>query len=431
MTEPLKVALLALNTPGYQSLALGYLRSYAAADGRLKGRVAFQTLDLTTDDEPWWVVFRLVELGPDVVAISAYCWSARSVFAICRILKAALPHVRIVLGGPEVGPVAAHVLDRHPEVEAVVRGEGEAAFADVVDRARRGKPFTHVDGVTARDSAGTAVAAPDRPLIRELDDIPSPYLTGVLEPREGVAYIETFRGCPHHCAYCFEGKGYTHIRSFGRERVEAEIAFLAVEKGVRSFTFVDSVFNLTADRLAWLTSTLARYAKRGVRLHTVEVDIERIDAAAAAALVRAGVVSVETGPQSTGADALGLCRRRFDPARFSAGVAALKRANITVECDLIAGLPGDTAETFLDGLEFCLTLDPGKVQISTLHLLPGTEFYDRAAEYGLVCDPEPPHEIISTATIGFPDLRRLEARSVYVTRCYSARSFQVRSEHVG
>jgi len=421
VNEPLKVALLALNTPGYQSLALGYLRSYAAADSRLQGRVAFQTLDLTTDDEAWWVVFRLMELRPDIVAISVYCWSARSVFAVCRILKAALPDVRIVLGGPEVGPVAERVLEEHPEVEAVVRGEGEAAFADLIDHARRGRAFTHIEGITARDIAGNAIAAPDRALIRDLDDVPSPYLCGVLEPREGAAYIETFRGCPHHCAYCFEGKGYGHIRSFGRERVEAEIAFLVEEKGVRSFTFVDSVFNLSAERLEWLTTTLARYADRGVRLHTVEVDIERIDDAAAEALVRAGVVSVETGPQSTGADALGLCHRRFDPVRFSAGVDALKRAKIKVECDLIAGLPGDTAESFLAGLDFCLSLDPGKVQISTLHLLPGTEFYDRAADYGLVCDPEPPHEIISTPTVGFADLRRLEARSVYVAQCYSAR----------
>ncbi len=420
MSSPLKVALLALNVPGYQSLALGYLRAYAMDDDRLTGRVAFETLDLSTDDDAWWVAYRLIGLRPDVLAVSVYCWGARVTYDVCRIVKRALPEVRIVLGGPEVGPIAEEVLRAHPEVEAIVRGEGEAAFADLLDQARRGKPFTRVEGVSVRTADGEIRHSPDRPLIRDLDAIPSPYLAGVLEPREGTAYLETYRGCPHNCAYCFEGKGYGRIRSFSRERTEAEIRHLVEDRGVMSFTFVDSVFNLTAERLGWLTSILAPYARRGVRLHTVEVDIERVDAAAAAALRDAGVVSVETGPQSVGPTALETCHRRFDRERFAAGVEALKSVGIRVECDLIAGLPGDTADDFLDGLTFSLSLDPGKIQTSTLHVLPGTELYTRAEELGLKYDPEPPHEIIETETIGFTDLRRLEARSIYVAARYAA-----------
>ncbi|MHB8740945.1 MAG: hypothetical protein ACYC62_07220, partial [Coriobacteriia bacterium] len=177
----------------------------------------------------------------------------------------------------------------------------------------------------------------------------------------------------------------------------------------------------TAERLVWLTGVLAPYAARGLTLHTVEVDIERIDDGAAASLRRAGVISVETGPQSIGEAALAACRRRFDPARFSAGIAALKRQGITVETDLIAGLPGDTAGDFLRGVAYCLSLDPGKIQTSTLHVLPGTALYADAETLGLRFDPEPPHEIIATADIGFADLRRLEARSIYIARLYAAR----------
>lgn len=421
MTPPLKVVLLALNSPGYQSLALGYLRAYAQADSRLLGRVGFQTLDLTAGDDPWWVAYRVIALEPDVLGVSVFCWNARAVYDVCRVVKQALPDTRIVLGGPEVGPVAAEVLRSRPEVDAVVRGEGEAAFADVLDLARRGKPFTRAGGVTARDAAGEVMAAPDRPLIADLDAIPSPYLTGILEPREGGAYIETFRGCPHGCGYCFEGKGYGRIRSFGRERVEAEIAYLAGERGVRQFSFVDPVFNLTPGRLEWLSDTLEPYAQRGLALHTIEVDIERMDDEAAALLRRAGVISVETGPQSIGEAALAACHRPFDPARFTEGVEALKRQGISVECDLIAGLPEDTADGFLDGLRFCLDLDPGKIQTSTLHVLPGTDLFARADELGLRFDPQPPHEIVATRDIGFADLRRLEARSVYIARLYGSR----------
>lgn len=421
MSEPLKVALLAMNVPGYQSLALGYLRAYAQADARLKGKVGFQTLDLTTSDDPWWVAYRLIGMQPHVLAVSVLCWNARAVYDVCRVVKQALPETRIVLGGPEVGPIASDVLRSHPEVDAVVRGEGEIAFADLLDLARRGKPFSRAEGVTARDADGSPVAAPDRPLVADMDSIPSPYLTGVLEPREGSAYIETFRGCPHRCAYCYEGKGYGRVRSFSLHRVEAEIACLVRDHGVRSFSFVDPVFNLNDDRLKRLSEVLEPYAAEGVSLHTVEVDIERIDEDSAALLRRAGAVSVETGPQSVGPTALSLCRRAFCPERFAEGVEALKREGIAVECDLIAGLPGDTQDDFLRGVEFCLSLDPGKIQTSTLHVLPGTELYVRAEELGLRFDPQPPHEIIATADIGFADLRRLEARSTHIAKVYSAR----------
>jgi len=418
----LKVVLLALNSPGYQSLALGYIRAYAQADSRLQGRVGFQTLDLSSDDDPWWIAYRVIALEPDVLGVSVLCWNARAVYDICRVVRQALPNIRIVAGGPEVGPVAGDVLRSHPEVDAVVRGEGEAAFADLLDLARREKPLTRADGVTARNAAGEVVAAPDRPLIADLDTIPSPYLTGVLEPREGSAYIETFRGCPHACGYCFEGKGYGRIRSFGKQRVEAEIAYLAGERGVRQFSFIDSVFNLTAGRLEWLSDALEPYARQGLTLHTIEVDIERVDDEAAALLRRAGVVSVETGPQSVGEAALAACRRPFDPVRFTEGVEALKQQGISVECDLIAGLPGDTADDFLEGVRFCLDLDPGKIQTSTLHVLPGTDLYARAEELGLRFDPEPPHEIVATRDIGFADLRRLEARSIHIARLYGSRT---------
>jgi radical SAM superfamily enzyme YgiQ (UPF0313 family) len=421
MGDVLKVALLALNAPGYQSLALGYLRSFAEADSRLSGRVAFQSLDLTSDDDPWWIAYRLAALEPDVLGVSMLCWSARKAYDVCRIVKQALPGSVIVLGGPEVGPIAEQVLVQHPEVDAIVRGEGEETFADLLDLIRRGKPLTRADGVTARDASGGPRSAPDRALIADLDRIPSPYLSGVLQPREATAYIEGYRGCPHRCAYCFEGKGYARVRTFSKERVEAEIAYLAGECGVRSFSFVDPVFNLTGERLEWLCAVLEPYAARGLVLHTVEVDIERIDDDAANLLKRAGVVSVETGPQSIGQAALDACHRGLDRERFARGVSALKARGISVECDLIVGLPLDMAADFFGGIEWCLSLDPGKLQTSTLHVLPGTELYALAAEYGLRFDPEPPHEIVSTPALSFNDLRRAEARSVYLTRQYAAR----------
>ena len=421
MSAPLKVALLALNSPGYQSLALGYLRAYAQQDRALAGRVAFQTLDLTTEMDPWWVAWRVLGLSPDVLGVSVTCWNARAAYEVCRIVGRVRPECVIVLGGPEAGPIAGEVLEAHPSAHAVVRGEGEATFAELLHSLATGGKAWRVDGVTAR-KGDAIVAAPDRALIADLDSIPSPYLTGLMAPLDGGAYLETYRGCPHRCAYCFEGKGYGRLRHFSDARVAAEIEAVATSPNVRSFSFIDPVFNLTPERLETLADRMAPHAVRGVRLHTIEVDIERIDDETAATLRRAGVASVETGPQTVGVAALETCKRPFHADRFVAGVAALHGVGISVECDLIVGLPGDDVYDFLAGLRFVLGLDPGIVQSSTLHVLPGTDLWERVAELGLGFDPEPPHEVMATPSVSFRDLRRAEVLASSLQKAYRARA---------
>jgi len=415
----LKTVLVGVSSPGYRSLALGYVRAYAQQDPRLSG-VAFTTLELDTSVDPWWIAYRVLELEPDVVGFSVVCWNARVIRDAARLIVAARPGTVVIFGGPEVGPVAEDVLADQPAVTAVVRGEGEETFADLLAAHLKGADLTRVAGVTARRE-GRIISAPDRRLIANLDDLPSPYLTGVLAPGEGTSYIEGYRGCPHSCAYCFEGKGYGRLRRFSEGRIAAEIDAIASAPGVQAFSFIDPVFNLTGDRLKWLSDTLAPYAARGITLHTVEVDIERLSPEDTMLLYRAGVRSVETGPQSVGELALATCHRGFDREAFLRGIAACRAAEIRVECDLIVGLPGDTVDDVLAGIDFVIDADPGVVQLSTLHVLPGTELWLRAEEYGLVFDSAPPHEVISTRDLSFSDLRRLEVLGRAASQLYAAR----------
>lgn len=421
MPEPaLKVALVALNRPGYRSLALAYVRAFAQADERLRNKIGFQTLDLTDDVDPWPLVYQVLRLQPDVVGISVTCWNARTVYETCDLLRKADSRIAIVLGGPEVGPQAEEVLATSPAVDMIVRGEGEETFAELLRVLVAGKRAWMVPGVTARNG-DEIISAPDRPLIEDLDSIPSPYLAGVLAPSEMSSYLETFRGCPHRCAYCYEAKGSQRIRSFSRERVCAEIDLVAAAPNVRTFSFSDSVFNLTGERLAWLADALEPHARRGIRLHTIEVDIERIGEADAALLRRAGVASVETGPQTIGAKALQTCHRTFDPERFASGVNALRAAGISVECDLIIGLPGDTVSDVIAALKWLLELDPGMLQSSTLRVLPGTDLWARAKELGLEFDSGREHEVIRTEEMTFADIRRLEVMTTATQNSYRAR----------
>lgn len=415
----LKVALVGLNQPGYQSLGLGYVRAYAEAHERLRGRVAFQTLDLTVETDSWWVAYRVLRLAPDLVGFSVACWNAAAIYEACRLIRAAVPSIRIVLGGPEVGPQAEKVLVDNRSVDAVVRGEGEVTFSELLLALLAGKELGRCRGVSAREG-GRIVSAEDRAPVDDLDTLPSPYLSGVLSPLPAMSFIETFRGCPHACGYCYEAKGLRGIRSFSRARVQAEIDAIASAPWVETLSFVDSVFNLTDDRLGWLAGILEPHAGRGLRVHTVEVDIERIGPEEAGLLARAGVVSVETGPQTVGERALETCGRTLDPERFSAGIRALRAVGIRVECDLIVGLPGDDAYDIIRAFRWLLELDPGGIQASTLRVLPGTDLARQSDRLGLRFDEEPDHTVVATDSFGFADIRRAEALGLALQAAYQA-----------
>lgn len=416
------VALVAVNSPGYRSLALRYLHEALTHDPRLP-EVWVADLEFDTQMSPWWIAYKVLALepAPSLVGIPVYCWNARAVYDAVRLLSMSRPDIRIVLGGPEVGPIAEQVLEERPGVWAVVHREGERALTGLVlSLARGGDPET-VPGVSVRTARGV-VRGPDATSIDPMDSIHSPFSAAHPPAADGSAYIETFRGCPHRCAYCYESRGSERIRSFSWDRIRQDIDAVAATPGLQSFSFIDSVFNLTDERLQRLADILEPHARRGIRLHTIEVDIERIDDHAAATLKRAGVVSVETGPQTTGEAALAATNRRFDPEAYRRGVEACRAQGISVEADLIIGLPGDTVGTVLDSMRFALSVDPGVIQMSTLHVLPGTTLWEQADEYGLAFDREPPHEIVSTRDISFVELRQLEVFGVALGELYRART---------
>lgn len=418
-TAPLRIALVDLSWPGYHSLGLAYIRAFAEADPRLQDAASFNTLNLSCDEDPWWVAYRLDLVKPDVVGFSVTCFNAQVAYGAAKLVKAAHPEVKIVVGGPEVGPVAEEVLQSHPYIDCVVRGEGEQSFAELLSTLLADDDVDDIPGVTSL-VGGCVVSGPERPPIEELDSIPSPLLAGVLTPADGLTFIETYRGCPNRCAWCYEGKGSQHIRRFSNQRIAAEIDALASAPGVKSFSFIDPVFNLNDDHLAHVTSLLEPHASDGLRLHTIEVDLARIEQHHARLLSRAGVVSVEGGPQTIGPRSLAACNRRFDPKSFAAGVKACRSHGIRVQCDLIIGLPGDTFEQILDNFEYVLSLDPGRLQVSTLHVLPGTELWERAKDLGIQYDREPPHVVIRNREMEFGQIRQAEAFGLALTQAYKA-----------
>lgn len=422
MPEKLKVLLTTFNScssPHHFSLALGYLKAYAMADEELTATCDIEIADFCVEcNSVTQVLFHLSGAKPDVVGVSCYCWNMEKISDLVRLAADVVPSVTFVLGGPEVGPVAEAVLAKNPNAKVVVRGEGEAAFADLLKRLSKKEPLDGVAGISYR-AEGRIESNPDRPPIEDLDAIPSPYLTGVLRPLDGVTYLESYRGCPFNCGYCYEGKGLRRLRYFSDDRVRAEIELVMSYPDVRTFSFIDSVFNLSRERTLKLTEWLEAANKHGTGLHTVEVATEQVDEETVDLLTRAKVVSVETGPQTVHPETLAIVTRSLDREKFKRAVRLMEDAGIKVTCDMILGLPGDTFFRFTQTVRYVFDLRPSKVVFSSLNVLPGTALHAGAEKHGLLFDEKAPHVVQASKTFPFRELRKAELFAHSLDREYN------------
>jgi len=313
--------------------------------------------------------------GAGIFLCSHYKWSSVHNLQITKIAKAFFPGSITIHGGPHVPKyedACQEFFDTHPHVDIAVRGEGEMTAAELLEQiARHGFEGFHADhgylaevaGISFRSThrAGGIVRTQDRVNIKELDSLPSPYLTGEFRADEvrmwHSAVIETNRGCPYGCAFCDWGSAtLSKIRQFALARVEAELEWIA-RNGIGMLWVADANFGIFP-RDVRIAETIAacrrqygfprqivfNYAKNAtdrlaeiVRiLHAADIPVE-------------GIIAIQTSDPATLAiaDRSNIKTERYDEL---AGIFA--RHNLPLTSDLILGLPGSTLASFKADLQF-------------------------------------------------------------------------------
>ncbi len=345
--------------------------------------------------------------APDLVAFPTYVWNRDQVASLTRRLRQARPALFMVAGGPEATADPEGLL-REGELDAVIRGEGEATFRELVRRLAEGGEPREVAGVTRRTAEGL-VNEPDRSAVDELDALPSPWLSGVLTPEAGSGVLwETSRGCPFGCDFCFDARGSRGVRHLGEERLEAELA-LFVRAGVAQVWVLDSTFNFPPVRGKRLLRLIAERAPH-IHFH-FEAKADFLDRETARLLSRLSC-SVQIGLQSARPEVLRNIHRTLDPAAFCSKVHLLSAEGVTFGLDVIYGLPGDDHQGFRQSLDTALAMAPNHLEMFPLAVLPGTPLHRQRQRFGLRAQDHPPYEIIESASYPAADLalsRRLAA----------------------
>lgn len=202
---------LKMDNATYFPLVSGLLQVYAQTKDIIRENYQFMPFIFIRDHPEQ--IFSQYQ-NPAVAAFSASMWNMNLSLAVARRVKEKFPNCLIVFGGAQIPFDATDFFRVYPFIDVTVRGEGEQTFADLLIRFLDTRDFRDIPGISYRDpKTGTCIRNDkERPLITDLDVFPSPYLEGVFDQLMLMdinfqAIVETNRGCPFMCTYCFWGQG--------------------------------------------------------------------------------------------------------------------------------------------------------------------------------------------------------------------------------
>lgn len=364
--------------------------------------------------------------SPEVVGFSCYIWNIRYVLDIAADLKAILPEVMIVLGGPEVSYDAPRVLEQNAFVDMIMVGEGERTFRSFLEcylngDADGGKSYGNIPGLCLRTGGKirTTVQAP----AVDMDDLVFPYrTTGGMDNR--IFYYETMRGCPFSCSYCLSSieKG---VRFRSLPRVYEEIQFF-LDHRVRQVKFVDRTFNCNHGHAYKIWEYIWKNDNGTTNFHfEIGGDLLREEDFVLFEKFRPGLVQFEIGIQSTNHKTIQEIKRRMDLPLLAKNLSRVRQTKrIHQHVDLIAGLPYEDLASFRRSFNEVYAMAPDQLQLGFLKILKGSYMEEKKAEYAIEHGNQPPYEVLATRWLPFDDILLLKRVEEMVEIYYNSFQFQ-------
>lgn len=421
----MKILLAAINAKYIHSnLAVYSLKAYAQEKSD-NIEIAEYTINQQVDD----ILRDIYKKKPDMLNFSCYIWNITYVEALVREVKKILPHVVIWVGGPEVSYDAKSVLTRLPEIDGVMKGEGEETFAELVNYYKKGSgDLKEILGISYRTDTGEIVENEWRQVM-DLSKVPFVYEDLSLFEHK-IIYYESSRGCPFRCSYCLSSVDKC-LRFRDLELVKKELQFF-IEHKVPQVKFVDRTFNCKHDHAMEIWKYILDNDNGVTNFHfEVSADLLNEEELTIMKEMRPGLIQLEIGVQSTNEDTIKEIRRTMSFKKVAEKVEQINSyRNVHQHLDLIAGLPYEDYKSFGKSFDDVYALHPEQLQLGFLKVLKGSYMEQNKKEYELVYKSIPPYEVLSTKWLPYDDILRLKGIEEMVEVYYNSQQFTYTLPHL-
>jgi len=247
------------------SIGIGYLASSLEKAG-YEVKIIDSHIEGFNEEE---TVATVLEEDPDAVGMTCNSHNRFHAISVCRGIKEKSDNsVLVCVGGCHFSPIAEQTLKDVPEIDVVVRQEGEETFIELLNHYFQKKPLEEVLGITFRKD-GKVISNPSRSFISNLDDLPSPAwhlfklekynarLEG--EDRTRSIGVMSSRGCPNACSFCVNSAFWQRMfRKRSPKKFVDEVEFLYRNYGYRGFDFWDDTITIDKNHINEICKEIIR-----------------------------------------------------------------------------------------------------------------------------------------------------------------------------
>jgi anaerobic magnesium-protoporphyrin IX monomethyl ester cyclase len=367
---------------------------------------------------------RITSFDPDIVATSGF--ATCNTYVAARTLETAKklkPETITVAGGQHFSATAQESLEAYPEIDVVVRGEGEETLTELAKAVGNNTSFSGIAGISFR-KRNNIRHNPPRLLFDDLDCLPFPgyhfvkdyvhlyHFTMMAGAKARYGIVEASRGCPHRCTFCSQWKHWQgSYRHKSVKRIANEIEFLHKNYGSKLLWLTDDNFGF-GQRMEDLCDELI---KRGFSDDISCFMQARCDDVVGnqdllPKMSRAGINYLLLGVESQSQRNLDSFRKGTEPEDAVKAVRLLKQNGIFSQATCIIGERKDSHES-IEGLRhFINELDPDLSIFMILTPFPGTDLYEEAKNNGWIensnwADYDMVHAIMPTESLSREQLQ--------------------------
>lgn len=378
-----------------------------------------------TINQPVGEVLRgIASFKPEFVLFSTYIWNGEFVAKIIPDIKKIIPGCMIGAGGPEFGFCAQKYLEKLPDLDFIMHGEGEETVREIVEVAMSSSELTRrslsqIEGLFLRNDKQNLYTG-ERQLLCDLSVLPFPY-PNITDPDNRMYYYESSRGCPFSCSYCMSSLD-KRVRFMPLERVYEDLQRF-LDARVRIVKFVDRTYNLQPERYISIWKYIVEHHNGKTMFHfEIEAEFLTEEALEFLGSVPSGVMQFEIGVQSANKETLRSINRSENVEKLAQNIRRIPRT-IHQHLDLIAGLPYENLESFGKSFDFVMALKPDALQLGFLKVLHGTSMEIYAKQNGWKWMENPMYETFSTPYMSYDDILFLKDIEVLVDAYYNSGIF--------
>ena len=333
------------------------------------------------------------ENPPDILALSNYVWNRNLSYEMFSMMSEIDSDTLLVWGGPNFPidlPSQRKFMKKYSKIDVYVPVDGETGFANTVERALRSRAHSEIRSTVLSEPIDGCVTRGENdeikytiPIIRikTLDEIPSPYTTGLLDKffdGKLTPMMQTNRGCPFHCTFCADGKDEVNrVTSFGLERVIDELNYITNHKHEKTHNMIFSDLNFGMyPRDREISKHLAKLQTEHnypdfIYISTGKNQKEKI---IEAIKTLKDSMPLWMSVQSLDQNVLKNIRRdNISTDQMLALQPAIKDAGLQTRAEVILGLPGETHENHMKTLRDLVNARMDEIQVHTCMMLDGSE----------------------------------------------------------